>query len=335
MPQEMKYVYLFREVEEVEERCGGSWDAVRSLLGGKGANLADMTRIGISVPPGFIITTDACLDFLADGSMSEAVWQQALDAVRALEKLTESRLGDSASPLMISCRSGAKISMPGMMDTILNIGLNDEVAQSLIDRGRDSRFIYDCYRRLVQMFGNVVLGLDDEVFERLIDSRRRQAGVADDADLKAEGWKALVGRFKQVIRAHTDQDFPSDPYDQLRMATEAVFKSWNSKRAIDYRNASRIPHDMGTAVNIQAMVFGNRGWDSGTGVAFSRNPSTGERSLYGEYLANAQGEDIVSGARTPKPIEELANDMPKLHWELTAASELLERHHHDLQDIEF
>ncbi len=335
MPQKMKYVYLFSEVEEVESRCRGSWEAVRSLLGGKGANLAEMTRLGVPVPPGFIITTDACLDYLSDGGMSKDVWQQALEAVKALEQLTDSRLGDSSHPLMVSCRSGAKISMPGMMDTILNIGLNDEVAQRLIDQGRDSRFIYDCYRRLVQMFGNVVLGLEDDLFERLIDAQRRQAGVTDDSGLEAEDWRALVGRFKQFIRAHTDQDFPSDPYDQLRMATEAVFKSWNSKRAIDYRNASRIPHDMGTAVNVQAMVFGNTGEDSATGVAMSRNAATGHPEAEGDFLVNAQGEDVVAGIRQTRPLQELKTLMPDVHQQLLETAQKLERHYRNMQDIEF
>jgi pyruvate, orthophosphate dikinase len=332
----LKYVYLFSEVEEVEQHVNGTWENVRALLGGKGANLADMTRIGVPVPPGFTMTTEACNAYLAAGlHFPDGMWEQALDAVRALEEITGKKFGDPANPLLVSCRSGAKFSMPGMMDTILNIGLNDEVAEGMIGRSADPRFVYDLYRRLVQMFGSVVLDVPDEVFEAVISARRKRAGVQTDTELTAADWQQVTGRFKEIVRTYTGAEFPTDPYEQLRLATEAVFKSWNGKRAVDYRNAAGIAHDLGTAVNIQTMVFGNMGDDSATGVAMSRNASTGEPELEGDYLTNAQGEDVVAGIRQTKPIQELKAEMPTVYAEFEEISRRLEKHYRNMQDMEF
>jgi pyruvate, orthophosphate dikinase len=332
----LKYVYLFSEVEEVEQHVNGTWENVRALLGGKGANLADMTRIGVPVPPGFTMTTEACNAYLAAGlHFPDGMWEQALDAVRALEEITGKKFGDPANPLLVSCRSGAKFSMPGMMDTILNIGLNDEVAEGMIARSADPRFVYDLYRRLVQMFGSVVLDVPDEVFEAVISARRKRAGVQTDTELTAADWQQVTGRFKEIVRTYTGAEFPTDPYEQLRLATEAVFKSWNGKRAVDYRNAAGIAHDLGTAVNIQTMVFGNMGDDSATGVAMSRNASTGEPELEGDYLTNAQGEDVVAGIRQTKPIQELKAEMPTVYAEFEEISRRLEKHYRNMQDMEF
>jgi pyruvate, orthophosphate dikinase len=332
----VRYVYLFSEVEEVEKHVNGAWESVRALLGGKGANLADMTRIGVPVPPGFTMTTEACNAYLAAGlQFPDGMWEQALGAVRALEEITGKKFGDSENPLLVSCRSGAKFSMPGMMDTILNIGLNDEVAEGMIARSNDPRFVYDLYRRLVQMFGSVVLDVPDEVFEAVISARRKRAGVQTDTELSAADWQQVTGRFKEIVRTYTGADFPTDPYEQLRLATEAVFKSWNGKRAVDYRNAAGIPHDLGTAVNIQTMVFGNLGEDSATGVAMSRNASTGEPELEGDYLMNAQGEDVVAGIRLTKPIQELKEEMPAVYAEFEEIARRLEKHYRNMQDMEF
>ena len=331
-----KYVYLFNEVEEAEANVGGDWDDVRSLLGGKGANLADMTRIGVPVPPGFTVTTEACLDYLKAGEhFSEDVWNQELSSVQAIEKATGKKFGDLDNPLLVSCRSGAKFSMPGMMDTILNIGLNDQVAEKWVGRGTDARFIYDSYRRLVQMFGSVVLDIPDDGFEEVITRQRDRAGVQVDAELGADDWKEVTTEFRKIVRSHTGSDFPPDPYDQLKQATEAVFKSWNGKRAIDYRNAAKIAHDLGTAVNIQTMVFGNMGDDSATGVAMSRNASTGEPELEGDFLINAQGEDVVAGIRLTQPMNELQKQMPKLYKEFDDIAKRLEQHYRNMQDMEF
>ncbi|MEW5986351.1 MAG: pyruvate, phosphate dikinase [Chloroflexota bacterium] len=331
-----KYVYLFGEIDEVEARTGKDWGDVKGLLGGKGANLAEMTRLGIPVPPGFIVTTQACNAYLAAGEQFPAgLWEQELEAMRRLESLTNSQFGNPQKPLLVSCRSGAKFSMPGMMDTILNIGLNDEVAQGALNRGRDPRFVYDSYRRLVQMFGSVVLGVPDEPFEEIIAEYRDKRGVASDAELTAEDWIAITARFKDVVRRHTGTEFPTDPYEQLRMATEAVFKSWNGKRAVAYRHAAGIAHNLGTAVNIQTMVFGNVGNDSATGVAMSRNASTGEPELEGDYLVNAQGEDVVAGIRHTEPIHNLQTVMPELYSEFDEIARRLEKHYRNMQDMEF
>ncbi|WP_257457546.1 pyruvate, phosphate dikinase [Archangium lipolyticum] len=320
-----KWVYLFDE---------GRGD-MKDLLGGKGANLAEMTRIGLPVPPGFIVTTRACNAFQAEGGFPEGLWEQELAALRTLERRTGRTLGDPENALLVSCRSGAKFSMPGMMDTLLNIGLNDEVAEGLVAETGDARFVYDAYRRLVQMFGTVVLGLPDEPFEHVLEEYRRQRGIQNDAALPAEDLKAITQAFQRIIREKSGRDFPKEPIEQLRLATEAVFRSWNGKRAVDYRNAAGIAHDLGTAVNIVTMVFGNRGEDSGTGVVTTRNVSTGEREMEGDYLTNAQGEDVVSGTRPTLRIAALKEQHPKLHAQLERICQKLERHFRDVQDVEF
>jgi pyruvate,orthophosphate dikinase len=331
-----KYVYLFGEMEEVLARVKGDWEALRGLLGGKGINLFDATSLGIPVPPGFTVTTEACNDYLAaKQKFPSGMWDQALEAVKELEKITGKRFGSPENPLLVSCRSGAKFSMPGMMDTILNIGMNDEIAASMARLTKRPRFAYDLYRRLVQMFGGVVMGVPDEVFEAVITAQRREAHAVSDAELNAEAWKAVTARFKEIILTYTGKEFPTDPYEQLQQATEAVFKSWNGKRAIDYRNAAHIPHDLGTAVTIQTMVFGNLGEDSATGVFMSRNATNGAPNLEGDYLINAQGEDVVAGTRATLPIRQMARDMPKMHAELEKIAHLLEKHHRNMQDMEF
>lgn len=331
-----QYLYLFNQLPAVEQRVGGEWDKVRSLLGGKGANLAEMTRIGVPVPPGFTITTETCNLYLQVGeTFPGGLWEQVLDAVKHLEEATGKGFGDTINPLLVSCRSGAKFSMPGMMDTVLNIGLNDDVAEGMLDEGFDTRFVYDLYRRLLQMFGSVVLGIPDEPFEMVITEFRDNRGVKNDADLTGQDWMLITVRFKEIIRQYTGKDFPVDPYQQLYLAIEAVFKSWNGKRAVDYRNAAGIPHDLGTAVNIQTMVFGNYGDDSATGVAMSRNASTGEPELEGDFLVNAQGEDVVAGIRQTRPLSDLKEIMPELYAEFAETARKLESHYHNMQDMEF
>jgi len=323
-----KYVYLFEEIEAAKKRFDGDWEAVRGLLGGKGANLFDATSLGIPVPPGFTVTTQGCNDYLSGKQNFPAgLWEQVLESVTSLEKLTGKCFGDPENPLLVSCRSGAKFSMPGMMDTILNIGMNDEITAKLAKLTSHPRFAYDLYRRLVQMFGSVVMGVPDDVFEAVITAQRRESRVLVDADLDAKAWKAVTLRFREIIRTHTGREFPTDPFEQLKQATEAVFKSWNGKRANDYRNAAGIDHNLGTAVNIQTMVFGNIGDDSATGVFMSRNATTGAPVLEGDYLINAQGEDVVSGTRATLPIRQLASDMPKMYKELEQISRQLEKHH--------
>jgi pyruvate,orthophosphate dikinase len=330
-----KYVYLFGEFKEVLNRFDGDWESLRGLLGGKGANLFDATSLGIPVPPGFTVTTEGCNDYLAAGEQFPAgLWEQSLEAVKGLEEITGKRFGDPKNPLLVSCRSGAKFSMPGMMDTILNIGMNDTIAESLA-KLTSPRFAYDLYRRLVQMFGGVVMGVPDEVFEAVITAQRRESDVRNDADLDFEAWKAVTMKFREIIRTYTGREFPTDPFEQLQQATEAVFRSWNGKRAIDYRNAAKIDHDLGTAVNIQTMVFGNIGDDSATGVFMSRNATTGEPNLEGDYLINAQGEDVVAGTRATLPIRQLGDDMPKEYKELEQIARRLEKHHRNMQDMEF
>jgi pyruvate,orthophosphate dikinase len=331
-----KYVYLFSEVKQAEDLVGGDWDKVRALLGGKGANLADMTRLGVPVPPGFTVTTKACNAYLkANEQFPAGMWEQELAAVKTIEKATGKIFGDHKNPLLVSCRSGAKFSMPGMMDTILNIGLNDQVVEGMIKLTGDARFVYDLYRRLVQMFGSVVMEVPDEVFEAVITAKRKSAGVKTDAELSAEAWQDVTAKFKELFKSYTGIDFPADPNEQLRMATEAVFKSWNGKRAIDYRNAAHIAHDLGTAVNIQTMVFGNMGDSSSTGVAMSRNAATGEKELEGDYLENAQGEDVVAGIRQTDPISMLKKRAPKIYKEFSDISNKLELHYRNMQDMEF
>jgi pyruvate, orthophosphate dikinase len=330
-----KWVYLFNQVDQAESYAG-DWEGVRSLLGGKGANLAEMTRIGVPVPPGFTVTTEACNAYLAAGNQfPEEMWGQMMEALHAVEEQAGKKFGDPENPLLVSCRSGAKFSMPGMMDTVLNIGLNDETAVGMVKLTENERFVYDSYRRLVQMFGSVVLGMPDEAFEDVLEDFKHKKGVTADTDLEAEDLKQLTDMFKVVVREHQGYDFPQNPLDQMRLATEAVFKSWNGKRAIDYRRASDIPDDLGTAVNIQTMVFGNMGWDSGTGVAFTRNPADGDAKMYGDYLLNAQGEDVVAGIRNTNPISKLAEEMPEVYKQFNDITDRLENHYQDMQDVEF
>jgi pyruvate, orthophosphate dikinase len=331
-----KWVYRFEELNQAEQYVGGQWDGVRGLFGGKGANLAEMQRIGLPVPPGFTITTEACNAYLhAGGVFPEGMWPQVTEALAAVESAVGRHFGDENNPLLVSCRSGAKFSMPGMMDTVLNIGLNDTTCQGMIRLTGDERFVYDAYRRLIQMFGSVVMGISDEAFERVIEKAKHKAGVLLDMDLSARDWRLITEQFKTIFRSHTQVDFPQDPEEQLKMATEAVFKSWNGKRAVDYRNAAGIAHDLGTAVNIVTMVFGNLGNDSATGVAMTRNGSTGESRIEGDYLVNAQGEDVVAGIRLTQDIRQMADEIPEAFKELEQISARLEKHYRDMQDVEF
>jgi pyruvate,orthophosphate dikinase len=331
-----QWVYLFNEIDQAEKYVGGAWEDVLALLGGKGANLAEMTRIGVPVPPGFTITTEACNTYLASGeTFPEGMWQQVLQAVRDLEKQSGKKFGDPKNSLLVSCRSGAKFSMPGMMDTILNIGLNDETAAGLVEMTANERFVYDLYRRLVQMYGAVVMGIPDDIFEEKMSVCRSRAGVDSDAELKAADLKQLTQQFKQIYRQYTKHPFPDDPYEQLKRATEAVFRSWNGKRAVDYRNASGISHDLGTAVNIVTMVFGNLGEDSLSGVALTRNGTSGEKQIEGDYLKNAQGEDVVAGIRQTNNLLQLKQEMPYIYTEFEKIVKKLETHYQDMQDIEF
>ena len=331
-----KWVYGFDEVNQAEKYVGGDWEDVRALLGGKGANLAEMTRLGVPVPPGFTLTTEACNAYLEAGEkFPEGMWEEELAALKAVEKATAKKFGDAKDPLLVSCRSGAKFSMPGMMDTVLNIGLNEETIEGMIKLTGDDRFVYDLYRRLVQMFGSVVMNIPDEPFEEVLTEAREKAGVESDSDLTADDWKNVVAEFKAIYKQHTKQDFPTDPIQQLKLATEAVFKSWNGKRAVDYRNAAGIRHDLGTAVNICTMVFGNMGDNSATGVAMTRNASTGEKHIEGDYLMNAQGEDVVAGIRLTKDIQELKQELPEAYAEFEQICEKLEKHYRDMQDVEF
>ncbi len=331
-----KWVYQFDEVEMAEKHVGGDWEDVRGLMGGKGANLAEMVRIGVPVPPGFTVTTEACNAYLASKSVFSAeIWEQELQALTIIEKQTDKKFGDTKNPLLVSCRSGAKFSMPGMMDTVLNIGLNDETAEGMIQMTGDERFVFDSYRRLVQMFGCVVMGLPDEIFEDVLTKYREQAKVESDTELTATDWKAITNDFKKLFRHHASREFPMDPREQLMLATEAVFKSWNGKRAIDYRQAAGIPHDLGTAVNIVTMVFGNMGSDSATGVALTRNGTTGENKIEGDYLTNAQGEDVVAGIRLTNDLNELKTEMPEAYAEFDKIAHLLEEHYREMQDVEF
>jgi pyruvate,orthophosphate dikinase len=331
-----KWVYLFNDVDQVEKVVGGKWDNVRALLGGKGAGLADMTRAGVPVPPGFTVTTEACNGYLAEGGkFPPGMWEQELAALKKVEEQTGKKFGDPSNPLLVSCRSGAKFSMPGMMDTVLNIGLTDKTAEGMIKKTGDARFVYDLYRRLVEMFGTVVLGISDEAFEEPLAEYKAKKGVKLDTELTADDWKALTEKYKAVVRKEKGFDFPQDPYEQLRLATEAVFGSWNGKRAVDYRNAAGIAHDLGTAVNIVTMVFGNMGRNSGTGVAFTRDPATGERKMYGDYLLNAQGEDVVAGIRNTEKIDHLQKELPEAYKEFLDICAKLELHYHEMQDVEF
>jgi pyruvate, orthophosphate dikinase len=311
--------------------------ADRDLLGGKGANLAEMTRLGLPVPPGFTVTTDACRAYFdGDRAFPDGLWEEILDGIRGIEEAIGSRFGDPGAPLLVSVRSGSKFSMPGMMDTILNLGLNDATVLGLA-ASADARFAWDCYRRLIQMYAKVVLGIDSEHFEDALDVQKRRQRVRLDHELSADALQELTNEFKVIVRGNCGHDFPQDPFNQLRGAVNAVFDSWNNRRAINYRNQNHIPHDLGTAVNVQSMVFGNLGSDSATGVAFTRNPSNGERGIFGEFLVNAQGEDVVAGVRTPQPLSEMANigELSAAYAEFNDIAQRLERHYRDMQDVEF
>jgi pyruvate,orthophosphate dikinase len=332
---EKKWVYSFDEVAQAEAYVGGSWDGVRGLLGGKGSGLADMTRAEVPVPPGFTVTTEACNAYQAEGVFPPGMWEQELEALKKVERQTGKKFGDSNNPLLVSCRSGAKFSMPGMMDTVLNIGLTDGTAQGMVKLTGNPRFVYDSYRRLVEMFGTVVLGISDEAFEKPLAEYKQVKGYKLDTEMTAEDWKAITETFKGVVKREKGFDFPQDPIEQLKLSTEAVFKSWNGKRAVDYRRATNIPDDLGTAVNIVTMVFGNMGDDSGTGVAFTRDPSTGDKKMFGEYLLNAQGEDVVAGIRNAEKIENLKIQMPDVYHQFMQITDKLEKHYHEMQDVEF
>lgn len=321
-----KWVYLFHE---------GKAD-MRELLGGKGANLAEMTRAGLPVPPGFTITTEACREFFRQGEvLTEDIWNQVKETIAELETQTGKGLGNPENPLLVSVRSGAVFSMPGMMDTILNLGLNDSTAEGLSRLTGNPRFAYDCYRRFIQMFGDVVLGVDHYHFEQIISDHKEKHGYQLDTDMTAEDWKEVIVAFKRLVETQTKEPFPENPEDQLRRAIIAVFSSWNNHRAKIYRKINKIPDELGTAVNVQLMVFGNMGDDSGTGVAFTRNPSTGQKEIYGEFLVNAQGEDVVAGIRTPQPINELKEQLPSIYEQFVGICGQLEQHYRDMQDIEF
>lgn len=321
-----KYIYSFDEGKK----------EMKSLLGGKGANLAEMSNIGLPVPPGFTITTEACIKYLEMGEeLEDQIKEGIFDYMEELEEKQNKKFGDLEDPLLVSVRSGAVISMPGMMDTILNLGLNDKSVEGLAKKTSNPRFAYDSYRRLIQMFGNVVLGIPAYEFDNFLEDRKEKNGYDNDTDLEVQDLKDIIEKFKNLIKKRKNIEFPQKPEEQLLMAVEAVFSSWNNSRARSYRNINDIPHDLGTAVNVQTMVFGNIGENSGTGVAFTRNPATGENKVFGEFLLNAQGEDVVAGIRTPKDISELKRLMPEVYEEFVELTETLEEHYKDMQDIEF
>ncbi len=319
---------------------------MKLLLGGKGANLAEMTNLGLPVPPGITITTEVCKEYFKNNcQFPEGMWEQVLEGLAKIEKEMGKKFGDRENPLLVSVRSGAPVSMPGMMDTILNLGLNDETVEGLAKSTGNERFAWDSYRRFIQMFGNVVMGIPHDKFEALLEKKKEEVGAKADVDLTAEDLKDLVKQYKELVKKETGMEFPQDVREQLKMAVKAVFDSWNNPRAIKYREINKIPEDYGTAVNIVAMVFGNMGDTSGTGVAFTRNPSTGENVFYGEYLKNAQGEDVVAGIRTPQPLTKaqktspdqtsLEEEFPEVYKQLEEIREILEKHYRDMQDIEF
>ncbi len=331
-----KYVYYFGG-----NKAEGRAD-MRNLLGGKGANLAEMVNIGIPVPAGFTITTEVCTIYYENNQQwPEGLEDQIREAIGKVEAEMGKKFGDPHNPLLFGVRSGARVSMPGMMDTVLNLGLNDTTVKGLIEASGDERFAWDCYRRFIQMYGDVVKGVDHDLYEEIIEAKKQEKGVTLDTDLDADDWKDVVVKFKALYKKHTGEDFPEDPFEQLRGSINAVFESWNNPRAITYRELNEIPHDWGTAVNVQAMVFGNMGSDpvtgkaSGTGVAFTRDPATGENIFYGEYLMNAQGEDVVAGIRTPSPISTLQEEMPEIYKELDDIRHKLEQHYKEMQDVEF
>ncbi len=325
-----KFVYLF-----ADGKADGNGE-MKDLLGGKGAGLAEMTNAGLPVPPGFTITTEACNAYYESGAQfPEGMWDEVLKAMKNVEQATGKTFGDPKNPLLVSVRSGAKFSMPGMMDTVLNLGLNEKTLVGIAELTSNQRFAYDAYRRFIQMFGKIVLGIDAELFEHVLSETKRKKRVKLDTDLTADDLGGVCEEFKKIVRNETGADFPADPKQQLEASIKAVFRSWNGDRAIAYRRREKIPDNLGTAVNIVTMVFGNMGNDSGTGVAFTRNPATGEKALFGDYLANAQGEDVVAGIRTPKHIDELKQDMPEIYDQFAKVADTLERHYRDMQDLEF
>ena len=334
--KKVRYVYYFGD-----GKADGD-GKMKALLGGKGANLAEMTRIDLPVPPGFTISTDACTYYYDYKKTYPKQLSGEVDAALSkVERSVGKKLGDRTNPLLVSVRSGARDSMPGMMDTILNLGMNDEVVEVVAEKSGNPRFAWDSYRRFLQMYGDVVMGVqkrpdeDHEPFETVIEEIKHEAGVEKDNELNVDHLKKLVERFKQLIKERTGKTFPQEPRQQLWGAIGAVFGSWNNDRAIVYRRKYGIPHEWGTAVNVQTMVFGNRGDTSATGVAFTRDPATGEKVFYGEYLINAQGEDVVAGVRTPHPVAQLAEEMPAAHKELMKVRSILEKHFRDMQDLEF
>ncbi len=324
-----KYFYFFG---------GGKADGngkMKDELGGKGAGLAEMTNASLPVPPGFTIQTEACREYMRLGHVSEEVDRQMEEALAHLEKLQGQKLGSGENPLLVSVRSGAKFSMPGMMDTILNLGLNDQSVEALAKRSNNPRFAADSYRRLIQMFGNVVLEIPKSAFDEVFDAKKKRKKAKLDTDLDGKALKEIIEEYKKVVKKHTKREFPQDPHEQLVMARDAVFRSWQNERAKHYRRINNIDDMLGTAVNVQAMVFGNLGETSGTGVGFTRNPATGVKEFYGEFLMNAQGEDVVAGIRTPVHISELRKIMPQVYDQLREITTRLEKHYRDMQDFEF
>lgn len=325
-----KYVYFFGN-----GRAEGKGD-MKDLLGGKGAGLAEMTNLGVNVPPGFTITTDACIEYFKNNKKyPKGLWEEAVKNLHRVEKAMGFKFGDPENPLLVSVRSGSKFSMPGMMDTVLNLGLNDATIKGLARKSKNERFAYDAYRRFITMFGDIVMGIKRARFEEILEAKKREVGAKQDVDLDLIALKDIVGKFKELVRKESGRNFPSDPFEQLKMAIDAVFDSWNGARCVTYRKLNNIPNNLGTAANVVAMVFGNMGSSSGTGVAFTRDPSTGERMFFGEFLLNAQGEDVVAGIRTPMPIAELKKSIPKAYNELVKIYKRLESHYIDMQDIEF
>src|SRR5215472_844948 len=327
--QAVKYVYFFGD-----GRAEGH-GKMKDELGGKGAGLAEMTNAGLPVPPGFTIQTEACREYMRKSDVSAAVNREMDDALKHLEQLQGQKLGGADNPLLVSVRSGAKFSMPGMMDTILNLGLNDKSVEGLARRTNNPRFAYDSYRRLIQMFGSVVLDIPKHAFEEVFEHKKKQKKAKMDTELNAKALEEVIAEYKKVVKKHTQRDFPQDPHEQLVMARDAVFRSWQNERAKHYRRINNIDDMLGTAVNVQAMVFGNLGETSGTGVGFTRNPATGVKEFYGEFLMNAQGEDVVAGIRTPVHISELEKIMPDVYNQLRDITTRLEKHYRDMQDFEF
>ena len=321
-----KYVYLFKEGDAT----------MREILGGKGANLAEMTKIGLPVPQGFTISTEACTQYYEDGrQINDEIQAQIMEYIDKMEAITGKKFGDKENPLLVSVRSGARASMPGMMDTILNLGLNEEVVNVMAEKSGNARWTWDCYRRFIQMYSDVVMEVGKKYFEELIDKMKEEKGVTQDVELSAEDLKELANQFKAEYKGKIGTDFPSDPKEQLMGAVKAVFRSWDNPRANYYRMQNEIPYSWGTAVNVQAMAFGNMGDDCGTGVAFTRDPATGEKKLMGEFLPNAQGEDVVAGVRTPYPIAQMAEMFPEAYKQFVEVCGILEDHYRDMQDMEF